>query len=528
MAAAADLVAALARPDAYPGRPEPVAVRETHISFVFLAGQLAYKLKKPLVLPFLDYGTPERRRRMCDEEIRLNRRLAPDIYLGVRGVRLDPDGRAVLLDVGDPSAVDYLVEMCRYDERATLASAVQRGNLDRAQIRSVAEAIARFHERAPAVPVEGRAAVAAERRFEQNAHELLGVSAHHGQLGRILAIERFAHAFVGAHAAELERRARGGFVRDLHGDLRAEHVLLAPELQIVDCVEFDRSLRVLDTADDLAFLVVDLTALGRPDLGEALIECYRAAGGDPGDDRLLSFYATYRALVRAKVSLVRAGQSDRDERGAAADEDDARRLIELAESFAWRARLPLLIAVCGVPASGKSELAGALAQASGLRRLRSDAIRKQLVGVDRGERAPDDAYRAEVSRRTYAELGNAAAAALEHEGGVIVDATFRRLEDRRAFASELGAAAPVVFVECSAPLAVLAQRARGRDAGSDRLSDADLPVVLAESTSWEPLDELAGVNHVILRTDRPVAELVGELTATLDERLARLAGAVRG
>ena len=163
-----------------------------------------------------------------------------------------------------------------------------------------------------------------------------------------------------------------------------------------------------------------------------------------------------------------------------------------------------------------------------MRRLRSDAIRKQLVGVDRGERAPDDAYCAEVSRRTYAELGNAAAAALEHEGGVIVDATFRRLEDRRAFASELGRPRPWCSLSALRRSPSSAQRARGRDAGSDRLSDADLPVVLAESTSWEPLDELAGVNHVILRTDRPVAELVGELTATLDERLARLAGAVRG
>jgi aminoglycoside phosphotransferase family enzyme/predicted kinase len=522
MATADDLIAALSCPDAYPGHPGAVVVRETHISYVFLAGELAYKLKKPLVLPFLDYGTPARRREMCCAEIRLNRRLAPEVYLGVRGVRLDDEGRAVLLDEDDQTAIDYLVEMRRYDERATLAAQVERGDADAAQIAAVAQVIARFHERVPALPVDGRAAISAERRFEQNAHELLGSLERHEQLGRILALERFAHAYVGAHRAEFERRSRQGRVRDGHGDLRAEHVVLDPAVQIVDCVEFDRSLRALDTADDLAFLVLDLTALGRPDLGAALVEAYRAAGGDAGDDPLLSFYAAYRALVRAKVALVRASQSDREEPEALGDEDEARRLIELAESFAWRARLPLVVAVCGVPASGKSQLAGALARASGLPWLRSDAVRKQLVSVGPGERAPGEAYRAEISQRTYAALGMAAAAALEHGGGVIVDATFRRREDRHAFGAELGAAAPAVFVECRAPFAVLAQRARRRDAGSDRMSDADLPVVLAQSSSWEPLDEITGVNHVMLRSDRSVAELLSELTASLDERLVSL------
>ena len=498
-------------------------MRETHISYVFLAGELAYKLKKPLVLPFLDYGTPERRRAMCREELRLNRRLAPEIYRAVRGVSVGSDGLARLLDEDDTAAVDYVVEMRRYDERATLASAAQRGEVELPQIRAVAEAIARFHERAPAVPVDGRPAIVAERRFEENAHQLLGISERHQQLGRVLALERFAHAYAGAHRAELERRAARGRIRDVHGDLRAEHVVLAPELEIVDCVEFDSSLRALDTADDLAFLVVDLTALGRGDLADALIECYRAAGGDAGTDQLLGFYASYRALVRAKVALVRSAQRDRDEQQGATDQREAERLIELAETFAWRARLPLVMVVCGVPASGKSHLAGAVADASGLPWLRSDAIRKQLVGVDLANRAPAEAYRAEMNERTYAELGRRVAEAVENDRGAVVDGTFRRLQDRRAFAAELGDAVPVVFFECRAPLAILAQRARRRDAGPDRLSDAGLQVVLGESSSWEPLDEVAGDNHVVMRTDRAAADLLREVSASLDDRLARLA-----
>ena len=388
---------ALARPETYSHRPASVEVRETHISWVFLAGQLAYKLKKPLVLDFLDYGTPARRRELCEAEVRLNRRLAPDLYLGVRGVARIED-RVELTDEDDPRAVDFVVEMRRYDEAQTLAARLERGELQQQDVVELGRRLARFHEDAPRVTPDSAPVLAAERRFERNLQELLGDVEQRGEIERVLGLERFAHAFVTAHAQTFWTRARRGQVREGHGDLRAEHVLLGDRVRIVDCVEFDPGLRELDVADDLAFLVFDLAALGGERFGEVLVDAYRDAGGDPGPDALIAFYAAYRALVRAKVALLRGAQLPGTSAEHGQQSAHARDLIALAERFAWRARRPLTIVVCGVPASGKSCLAHALAEQSGLPHLSSDVIRKRLAGLRQTERAPGDSLQRGLER----------------------------------------------------------------------------------------------------------------------------------
>lgn len=525
-----ELLAALGRPASYPGAPAEVILRETHISWVFLAGERAYKLKKPLRTAFLDYGTPSRRRELCHEEVRLNARLAPRVYLGVRGVAVDPSGAARLLADDDPAAVDYLVEMRRYDESATLAAKLARGEATAEEIDAVAQLLARFHLTAPAAARRASPVLAAERRFEQNAHELAVGERRREPLGRILALERFAHAFIGAHAALLEGRARRGCVRDGHGDVRAEHVVFGGGVQIVDCIEFSRELRELDVADDLAFLVLDLAALGAEQLGARLLATYRACGGDAGPPPLIAFYAAYRALVRAKVTLLRAEQEAAVPGCAVAagrDEHEADRLIALAQRFAWRARLPLVLAVCGTPATGKSHLAAALARASGLAQINSDVTRKQLAGLAPAQRAPAEVYTRQFSARTYETLGTLAAAACERDGGVIVDATFRHRAERSSFASSFVAGAPVLFVECQVPLHALAARADARRHGEHDASDAGPEVVLRERRAWEPLDEIEAAAHLVLRTDRAAGETLAELTALLDLRLGRIPALTR-
>jgi predicted kinase len=253
-----------------------------------------------------------------------------------------------------------------------------------------------------------------------------------------------------------------------------------------------------------------------------LVQAYRDAGGDPGPDSLIAFYAAYRALVRAKVSLLRAEQLPSTSAEHGRRSAHARDLIALAETFAWRARQPILIAVCGVPASGKSHLARALAELSGLSHVSSDVIRKRLVGLPTTERAPDETYRAEWNVRTYAELGRRASEALAANGGAIVDATFRHRADRLAFTAALGAYRPIVFIECQAPRAVLTQRAATRERDRDRVSDAGLAVVLREQSSWEPLDEVPPGAVLTLRTDRPVEQIIGDVLALLDRRLLAL------
>lgn len=514
---------ALARPESYSPRPASVEVRETHISWVFLAGERAYKLKKPLVLDFLDYGTPARRREMCIDEVRLNRRLAPDVYLGVLGVA--PAGDAVeLTDADDPRAVDYVVEMRRYDEAQTMAARLEPGELRQRDVIEVGRLLARFHEDAPRVAPDSAPVLAAERRFAQNLRELLGDVEHRGEIERVQGLERFAHAFVSTHAETFAARARRGRIREVHGDLRAEHVLLGDRAQVVDCVEFDRGLRELDVADDLAFLVFDLAALGGERFGEVLVWAYRDAGGDPGPDSLIAFYATYRALVRAKVAVVRAAQlgtsAERGQQSAHAHD-----LVSLAERFAWEARRPLVIVVCGVPASGKSHLAHALAELSGLPHLSSDVIRKRLAGLAPTERAPSETYSAEWNERTYAGLGASAAGALTASGGAVVDATFRHRADRDAFSAALGSRPPTLFIECQTPLEILAQRAAQREHDRSRVSDAGPAVVVREQSSWEPLDEVPPNAQLTLRTDRPVEQITGDVLALLDRRLVEFARA---
>lgn len=515
-----DLIEALSRPAAYPHHPRRVELRETHISWVFLAGKLAYKLKKPVVLDFVDYGTAERRHRMCEEEVRLNRRLAPDIYLGVRGVRL-VDGRAELTEANDRHAVDFLVEMRRYDERQTLAARLDRGELTKAQLMAVATTLVRFHRAAPPV-LEAVPGTVVSERFERNIRELLTVLDQRHEREVALGLERFAHAFIRNHAEVFDARAAAGSTREGHGDLRAEHVLIDESVQIVDCVEFDRELRTLDVGDELAFLLLDLASHGSERLGRELVEAYRDSGGDPGEDSLIAFYAVHRALVRAKVAGIRAAQVDSGSAEHCHQSARARELISLGLRFAWRARAPIVIIVCGVPGSGKSGLAAALGELSGFPHLSSDVTRKRLAGLSPNQRAPAGAYSAEWNLRTYAELARLADEALATGGGAIVDATFRHRVDRQAFAESLNSEHPLLFIECTAPPPVLAERAARRDLDARRTSDAGEDVVARERLSWEPLDEVPAAAHVIVRTDRPLEPIVDELLSLLDRRLEEL------
>jgi aminoglycoside phosphotransferase family enzyme/predicted kinase len=514
-----ELRSAIARRGVPAGDASVVEVRETHISWVFLAGARAYKLKKPLVLPFLDYGTIARRRQMCLDEVRLNRRLAADVYLGVRGVIRTPVGLALAAE-SDPRAAEYVVEMRRYDERYTLAAMLGRGELPRAAVAQVAQTLARFHAACPPARERQFGARTVDREVDRNIGELLAVAELRSDREQIHRLSRLLSAYVESHSEVLDVRAARGLTRECHGDLRAEHVVLEPQLSIVDCVEFDVSLRTLDVADDLAFLVMDLAALGAEHLGGELVQAYRDAGGDCGDDSLLAFFALHRALVRAKVLFLRALQQpvDGPDRGHASAQ--ARELLVVAEHFAWRARLPLVIVICGVPASGKSHLGAALAIASGLPRLSTDLVRKRLAGIQPTTPAAAEHYSDEYNRATYAELGRLAAAEALAHGGALVDATFRHRRDRDAFMQAFANQAPLLLVECLAPTSVLAGRAVHRAQDPSHVSDATLPVVLSERVTWEPLEEFHGNTHLTLRTDRPLRRILADLTALLDQRLA--------
>ena len=495
-----------------------VQERETHISHLFLTSDRAFKLKKPVTLHFLDYGTAAQRKAMCLDEVRLNSRLAPSVYLGVRALVGGADG--LELAVADASdAIDYVVEMRIYDEDQTLSAVVARGEVRAEEIEALGHRLARFHADCRPVDVESGAARAVSL-IERNLSEFPNTEHPSPGLSALPATRGLLRAFVSSHAGVLDERAQRGLVKECHADLRAEHVILRPELSVVDCVEFALDLRTLDVADDLAFLVMDLAAHGAETVAARLVAAYRDGGGDCGDDALVSFFAVHRALVRAKIQLVRAAQHPPGSEPAAKARERAESFMTLAERFGWRALEPLALVMCGGPATGKSYLAAAVGERSGLPLLNSDVVRKELAGLGPHERAPSDVYSPKFNRRTYRELGRRAALALDRGPGVILDATFRLRDDRVAFAEAFGSAAPIVFVECLAPPDVVAERARARERDPARISDATVEIAEREGRRWEPLDEVAPGSRVAVWTDRELEHVIGDLIDGLGRRSA--------
>jgi predicted kinase len=250
------------------------------------------------------------------------------------------------------------------------------------------------------------------------------------------------------------------------------------------------------------------------------VSAYRQAGGDCGDDELVSFFAVHRALVRAKIQLVRAAQHRPASEPALRARNRAAEFIAIAERFGWHSLGPLALVVCGGPATGKSFLAGALAARAGALVINSDVVRKELAGLRPQQRAPADVYSPDFSRRTYRDLGRRATLALDAGPCVVVDATFRRRVDRAAFSDAFGNRARVVFVQCLAPTRVVADRARARELDPESVSDATVEIVEREGQRWEPLDEIEPGSRVALRTDRDSVQVVTELAESLEHCLA--------
>lgn len=515
------VLGALGSPRMYRGHPE-VSVHETHASWVFLAGEFAYKVKKPVRLAFLDYSTLARRRAACAEEVRVNCELAPGIYLGVRAI-VPARGGPRFAPQDAPRAVEYAVHMRRFEDAETLQGAIEAHSLTSAQVRQVARRLADFHrDCAPCAGGEPEQLLAA---WEANLRELERLD-HPGDW-QPQTMRRFAEAFVSAHRGEIERRVRAGEARDGHGDLRCEHVLLGSEVRVVDRIEFNPKLRQMDVAQDLAFLAMDLEAHGRRRAARELIGTYRAAGGSPASERLRSFYCAYWALVRAKVAVIAAGtQHGRMRRRERARAD---RLWRLAQRFCWRSRSPIAIAVCGPAGSGKSTLAAELARRSRLPVVSSDAIRKRRAGLASTERARPEHYTSQFTRAVYDLLSREALTRLEHSGGVIVDATcHRRSERARLFHLLDRSDLTFIVVHCEVTLEMALARASARVRSGDRISDATPEVVVAQFHRFQALDELPAANVLLLDCEQSIDVQVAEVVRAVDERMRCRAPASAG
>ena len=447
---------------------------ETHISWVLLAGAHAWKIKKPVRTAFLDYGTLERRRACCEEEVRINQRLAPTVYLGVASIT--GDARTPVLSQSGP-AIEYAVHMRRFDQQALLSNEATNGTLLPATIDALGDLLARFQAQAPAPPAGHRFARSEHRRAVALA-ALEGARAalpcaQWRQLADWLAHEahRAAHTWL--------LRRRGDRIRECHGDLHLANLLELPTgVAAFDAIEFDPALRFIDVADDIAFPLMDLAAHARPDLAARLLNRWLDRSGDHEALAVLRFAQVYRALVRATVALLHG--ADRRAR--------AERYTGVALGFT-RTTPALLTIMHGLPGSGKSFVSGQLVEQQGAIRIRSDVERKRLFGLameDSSRAAGLDIYGDEATRRTYGELLARARIALDAGFPVVLDAAFLRRRERdgaRQLAQEAGV--QFAIAACNAPADVLAARLRSRRGDA---SEADAAVLDHAIGRSEPLD----------------------------------------
>ena len=483
------LVAALRNPACYPHPAEQVEVIETHISYVLLSGAYAYKIKKAVALGFLDFSTLARRRMYCEEELRLNRRLAPELYLAVLAITGPPD---VPRFAGKGEAIEYAVQMTRFSQEDLLDRQLAVGCLSPDMIDQLADQLAGFHGGAERAPPDGQfgSPEAVWEPMVQNFAQLGEQLSDAVHRSRLADLEAWSRKRFSQLAGLLATRLRDGWIRECHGDLHLGNVVrTGAGLRIFDCIEFDPGLRWIDVLNEIAFLTMDLEERGRADYAHRLLNRYLEANGDYSGLPLLAFYTVYRALVRAKVAAIRASQ-----------EDPAGRLTDLAScdqylACAVKATLPgkpRLLLMHGLAGSGKSWLAQQLLERLGALRIRSDIERKRLFGLPALARSDcavgDGIYDAAATAATYDRLVELARHILAAGYPVLVDAANLKAWQRKAF-RELAAArgVPFVILACTAPEAVLQARLATRRAAGRDASEADQAVLAYQMRAREPI-----------------------------------------
>ncbi|MFN8642764.1 MAG: AAA family ATPase [Candidatus Binatia bacterium] len=504
-------------PELYPDPPPRVTLLQTHISYVLLAGPDVYKLKKPVRFAFLDFSSLERRRHFCHEEVRLNRRLAGDVYHGVVAI-IRRDGGFALAPADAPGAVEYAVHMRRLPADRVLARLLDAGVVTPELVDRIAARLVAFHAEADAGPEITRGGDPAEiaRLMDADFAEVVALHGDTISAADDAAIQAWCHARLRHLDARLRQRQASGRIRDGHGDLHAEHVYcLDTDLVIVDCIEFNPSFRHRDVAADLAFLAMDLEYHGHPGLAARLVATYAQRAGDPELPALVPFYAGQRAYIRGKVDSLKSREPEVDPLDAAAARASAVRHFALALRYTWSDARALVV-VCGLSGSGKSTVAAALAARTGFAHVNSDRTRKQLAGLAPTDRSGPALYTPERSAATYAALYAAAEAALAAGRGVILDGTFQRRIDRdRAAAVAAAAGAPMLFVECRADEDEIGRRLAARTARADDPSDADWAVYCQQRDRYEAV--AADEPHVSIDTTQPRPAGLAELERRLRE-----------
>ena len=485
------IIHALLEPQRYPGAVQRVELVQTHISWVLLAGDFAYKIKKPLKLPFLDFSTLALRQICCVDELRLNRRFAPDIYLDVVGIFNTPQDP----QFGGPGTpIEYAVKMRRFDEAGRLDRVCARGELTSAHLSDLAGTLVAFHESAAMAPPTSRFGSASQvlAPVLGNFSDLFRQCPDVGVQFRLAALRAWTEAQFKRLAPLMQARRQAGRVRECHGDLHlANLVLIDQRVRLFDCIEFNEDLRWIDVASEIAFTYIDLLAHAQPGLANWFVDQVLSRSGDYEAAQVLRFYAVYRALVRTKVAAIRTNQTPGQTPG---DDSEIMAYLALAEHLVAPPPARLVI-THGLSGCGKTAASSALLQSdpdAATLRLRSDVERKRLFELTSTERSGSTLdtgiYAPDAHRRTYARLHELAESLLRAGWSVIVDAAFLMRADRAAFralARDTGAAFGILAPQATPTQ--LRQRIQARTALGHDASEATLEVLAQQMRVIEPL-----------------------------------------
>jgi aminoglycoside phosphotransferase family enzyme/predicted kinase len=495
-----ELVSAMLEPGFYPRRPSQVTYKETHISHVFLTDDLVYKVKKAVRFSFLDYSTLVKRRHFLNEELHLNRRLAPSVYLAVMPISFDAAGWRL---GGWSAPAEYTLVMRRLPERRMLPFLLESGQLTPEMMRALAEILAPFH--AGAERVQKNAAVHypsnVQKKWLENLADLQPFFGTLIEEDVFAALKGFGAELLDSHHDLFVRRINEGWIRDVHGDLHCEHICFAPEgIQIFDCIEFSPQLRRCDLASEIAFLLMDLEVRGGGTLVRPFLTRYLELLHDPGLPGLLPFYQCYRALVRGKVEALRSTGPD----------SKAPRYFRYALRFTWSSLKPFLVIVCGLTGSGKSTLARELGERLGMPVINSDTVRKAIAGKHGPQAVPfnEGLYSLTMTEKTYGKIAREAERQILEGEGAILDATFVQKAHREKIVRLAEKhMVPLLLIHCVASEETTKKRLARREAEGKDVSDGRWEIYSKQKAAYQLINELPLANCLELNTELPLEQL---------------------
>jgi len=500
------VVKALLKPEAYPDQPSAVELRQTHISYLFFTPRFVYKIKKPVNFAFLDFTTLRKRHYYCKREVELNRRLAGDVYRGVVAVKKGREGISI---GGKGTTIEYAVEMKRLPREKMLNEMIVGGRITKETVERIGAVIARFHCTVPPSPKVARFGLPSvitkntEENFSQT-ESFRGRTVTEEQFRRIA---DFTRETLKREGPLFRERAKGGFIKEVHGDIHSDHVSVADGIRIFDCIEFNRRFRCSDIVSDMAFLAMDFDNYNRHDLSKVFGTSYFDVTRDERGKELLNFYKCYRAYVRGKVESFKLDEEEVGEEEKRNSRIRAMRYFHLADLYGTGGYRPTLVVVCGLTGTGKTTLAAALAEQLGFEHLSSDAVRKELAGVPPGERHFEPfgrgIYDEGFTEKTYGELLGRGETLLKAGRSVILDATFSRAalrEQAEKAARKRGAAFHVIV--CEADEAVVRRRLAERSEGAPSVSDGRWEIYVEQRKRHEALVERQEP-HMTVDTARP-------------------------